>query len=178
MSRIGRTAIPVPTGVTVEIQTAEMLVKGPKGQLTMPTYKGIKVKVADGEIVVERTNDNLQTRAYHGLVRSLLNNFVQGVTAGYKKTLKLIGTGYRVQQQGQNLSLSLGFSHPVVVNPLAGVTFKVEGNDTIIIEGIDKQVVGQMAANIRALKPPEPYKGKGIRYEDEVVLRKQGKAAA
>lgn len=178
MSRIGRTAIPVPSGVTLELQAAEMSVKGPKGQLTMPTYKGITVKVENDSIVVERTNEQLQTKAYHGLVRSLLNNFVHGVTTGYKKTLKLVGTGYRVQQQGQGLSLSVGFSHPVTVSPAEGVTLKVEGNDTIIIEGIDKQKVGQMAANIRAIKPPEPYKGKGIRYEDEVVLRKQGKAAA
>lgn len=178
MSRIGRTAIPVPNGVTLEIQADEMFVKGPKGQLTIPTYRGIKVELVEGEIKVERTNDNLQTKAYHGLVRSLLNNHVLGVTTGYKKTLKLIGTGYRVQQQGQGMSITVGFSHPVIVSPMDGVTFKVEGNDTIIIEGIDKQKVGQMAANIRAIKPPEPYKGKGIRYEDEYVLRKQGKAAA
>lgn len=178
MSRIGTTAIPVPNGVTLDINEQGVTVKGPKGQLSVPGYTGITVKVEEGKVMVARANDELQTKAFHGLVRSLVNNHIQGVTQGYKIVLKLIGTGYRATAQGANLSMTLGFSHPVVVKPFPGVTLKVEGNDTIIVEGIDKQQVGQMAADIRALKPPEPYKGKGIRYENETVLRKQGKAAA
>jgi large subunit ribosomal protein L6 len=178
MSRIGRKAITIPSGVTVEVNAQEVVVKGPKGELKVVLLPGITVEVKDNEIGVERTNDEQQTRAFHGLIRSLLNNSVLGVSTGYKKTLKLIGTGYRVTAKGQGVSLALGFSHPVEVPNMPGVKLTVEGNDTIHIEGIDKHMVGQVAANIRKIRPPEPYKGKGVRYSDEVVRRKAGKAAS
>jgi large subunit ribosomal protein L6 len=177
MSRIGRKTIAIPAGVTVEVTAAEVVVKGPKGESKIAQLPGIVVTVADGVIAVTRTDEERQTRAFHGLIRSLLNNAVLGVSQGYKKTLKLIGTGYRVSAKGQGLSLSLGFSHPVDVVAVPGIVFKVEGNDVIHIEGIDKQAVGQVAANIRKIRPPEPYKGKGVRYADEVVRRKAGKTA-
>lgn len=178
MSRIGRKAITLPAGVNVAVDAEKVSITGPKGTLTVALLPGIKVEVADNEVTVSRKNELKQTRAFHGLVRSLINNHVTGVTTGYKKTLKLIGTGYRVSMKGQGLSLAVGFSHPVVIEPVQGVKLSIEGNDTIFLEGIDRQVVGQLAANIRAVRPPEPYKGKGIRYVDEVVRRKQGKAAA
>lgn len=178
MSRIGRKAISIPSGVTVTVNADSVTVAGPKGQITVPVTTGITVTVADNEMTVGRQEETKELRAHHGLVRSLLNNAVIGVTTGYKKTLKLVGTGYRVTMKGAGLSLSLGFSHPVEITAEPGVKLAIDGTDTIHIEGIDKQVVGQMAANIRKIKPPEPYKGKGIRYEDEVVRRKQGKAAA
>ncbi len=178
MSRIGLKTISVPQGVTVTVDNALVTVKGPKGQLTVDLLPGIIVSVVDGSVAITRKGEDKQTRAYHGLIRSLVHNSVLGVTQGYKKTLKLIGTGYRAKSQGAGIQLAVGFSHPVDVTPDAGVTLKVDGTDTIHIEGIDKQAVGQMAANIRKIRPPEPYKGKGIRYEDEEVRRKQGKAAA
>lgn len=162
----------------MEIQGESIVVKGPKGQLTAPLMPGIKVAVENNEVLVTRDSDQKQVKASHGLVRSLVNNHIIGVTDGYKKTLKLVGTGYRVTAKGAGISLAVGYSHPVDVTAEAGVKITTEGTDTIHIEGNDKQAVGQMAANIRAIKPPEPYKGKGIRYEDEVVRRKQGKAAA
>ena len=178
MSRIGLKTISVPQGVTVTVDKVLVTVKGPKGQLTVDLLPGINVSVADGAIAITRKGEDKQTRAYHGLIRSLVHNSVFGVTQGYKKTLKLIGTGYRAKSQGVGIQLAVGFSHPVDVTPDVGITLKVDGTDTIHIEGIDKQAVGQMAANIRKIRPPEPYKGKGIRYEDEEVRRKQGKAAA
>jgi large subunit ribosomal protein L6 len=178
MSRIGRKAITLPAGVNVTVDAAKVTVTGPKGSLTVELLPGITVEVAEDQVNVGRKNELKQTRAFHGLVRSLINNHVNGVANGYKKTLKLIGTGYRVAMKGQGLSLAVGFSHPVEVAAVEGVKLTIEGNDTIHLEGIDRQVVGQLAANIRAIKPPEPYKGKGIRYVDEVVRRKQGKAAA
>lgn len=178
MSRIGLKAIEVPQGVTVNVNGSVVEVKGPKGQLTVEVLPGITVEVKEGSVLVNRVNDEKQTRAFHGLIRSLVNNAVEGVANGYKKTLKLIGTGYRVKAQGAGIQLSVGFSHPVDFTPEQGVSLKVEGTDTIHIEGISKQAVGQVAANIRKIRPPEPYKGKGIRYEDEEVRRKQGKAAA
>lgn len=178
MSRIGRKAISIPSGVTIDVNGLVVSIKGPKGQLSQTVLPGITVVTADSELKVSRASDDKQARANHGLFRSLLNNHIIGVTEGYKKTLKLIGTGYRVTMKGAGLSMSLGFSHPVDVVAPAGVKLSLEGNDTIFIEGIDKQLVGQVAANIRRLKPPEPYKGKGIRFEHEVVRRKQGKAAA
>jgi large subunit ribosomal protein L6 len=178
MSKIGRKPISLPQGVTLEVKPTEVTVKGPKATLTAPIAKGITVKVQDNEVLVERSDDEKQTKAFHGLVRSLINNHIIGATTGYKKTLKLIGTGYRVAAKGKGITLSLGFSHPVDYTAPEGIKVSVEGNDTIHIEGSDKQALGQVAANIRKLRPPEPYKGKGIRYEDEVVRRKQGKAAA
>lgn len=178
MSRIGRKPIELPAGVTVSVSGDVITVKGPKGELPITLLAGISVTTTDNKVQVERSNDERETRAFHGLTRSLINNHVTGVSAGYKKTLKLVGTGYRVTAKGAALSLSLGFSHPVEFKPEPGITFTVEGNDTIIVSGIDRQRVGQIAANIRAERPPEPYKGKGIRYEDEVVRRKAGKTAS
>lgn len=178
MSRIGRKPIELPAGVTVTVAGTVITVKGPKGELTITLLPGVVVKVEDGKVLVERSNDERETRAFHGLTRSLINNHVTGVSTGYKKTLKLVGTGYRVTAKGTGLSLSLGFSHPVEFKPEPGISFAVEGNDTIIVSGIDRQQVGQTAANIRSERPPEPYKGKGIRYEDEVVRRKAGKTAS
>ena len=177
MSKIGRTPIHVPESVTVTVKADAVTVKGPQGELSLPSLSGIKVKVEADQVLVTRTNDKDQTKANHGLMRSLINNHVIGVTEGYKKTLKMVGTGYRVQAKGKNLNLQVGFSHDVSYECPAGIEFQVEGNDTIIISGIDKQQVGQTAAEIRQVKPPEPYKGKGIRYEGEYVRRKQGKAA-
>lgn len=176
MSKIGRTPVAIPSSVTITQNGAVIMVKGAKGELTVTTPEGISVIVAEGEVAINRAGDERQDRANHGLVRSLINNAVAGVSEGYSKTLKLIGTGYRVQSQGAGLRLALGFSHPVDFPAVPGITFKVENQDTIIITGIDKQAVGQVAANIRAIRPPEPYQGKGVRYEDEVVRRKQGKA--
>jgi large subunit ribosomal protein L6 len=178
MSRIGRKIIALPTGVTVEVQPTQVVIKGPKGQIEQMVVSGVKVSVADGNVSVERLNDEPQSRANHGLMRALIANHVEGVNTGFKKTLKLIGTGYRVAMKGAGLSLSLGFSHPVEVASPVGVKLTIEGNDTINIEGVDRQLVGQVAADIRRIRPPEPYKGKGIRYQDEVVRRKQGKTAA
>ena len=178
MSRIGNTPISIPSGVTVTVADGQVVVKGPKGELRSSLVTGIDAKVVDNQVVVSRSSNEKQIKANHGLVRSLINNNVAGVTEGYQKTLKLLGTGYRASQKGKGLSLTLGFSHPIEIEAVAGIDLSLEGNDTIFISGIDKQLVGQVAANIRAKKPPEPYKGKGIRYENEVVKRKAGKAAA
>jgi large subunit ribosomal protein L6 len=178
MSLIGNTIITIPTGVTLT-QTGDVItVVGKKGELTVRVEAGIAVDLAENTIKVNRTNDENQTKAFHGLVRSLLNNAVNGVTTGYRKTLQLVGTGYRVAARGQGLTLTLGFSHPVLVEPVKCITFTLEGNDTIHNDGIDRQLVGQVAADIRKVRRPEPYKGKGIRYHDEVVRRKAGKTAA
>lgn len=178
MSRIGIKPISFPDSVSVTVADGSVVVKGPKGELSTQILPGIKVAVSSGEVEVSRNNDLKQTKAFHGLIRSLIANNVSGVTDGYKKTLKMVGTGYRVKAAGQGLSLSVGYSHNIDVLAREGVDLKVEGNNTIYIEGIDKQAVGQMAAEIRKLRPPEPYKGKGIRYEGEVVKRKQGKVVA
>ncbi len=177
MSRIGRKAITIPAGVTVQVTDGFVTVKGPKGENKVTLVPGIVVTVSEGSVSVSRTDEERQTRAFHGLVRSLVNNAIIGSSTGYKKTLKLLGTGYRVSMKGAGISLALGFSHPVDVKADAGIKLSIEGNDTIHIEGIDKHAVGQMAANIRAIRPPEPYKGKGVRYVDEVVRRKAGKTA-
>jgi len=178
MSRIGRKIISLPTGVIIDVKSDAVVVRGPKGELQATILPHIQVSVTEGLLSVTRDSEDKQIKAFHGLIRSLLNNHIVGVTQGYKKTLKLVGTGFRATAKGAAISLAVGFSHPVVVEPAAGVKITLEGTDTIHIEGIDKQAVGQMAANIRDIKPPEPYKGKGIRYENEVVRRKQGKAAA
>lgn len=177
MSKIGRTPISIPDSVTVTVVGQVVTVKGPQGELQVSLVRGIKVEVKDNQVTVSRTGHEKQTKANHGLIRSLINNSVIGVTEGYKKTLKMVGTGYRVQQKGKDLNLQVCFSHAVPYPAPEGISLKVEGNDTIYIEGIDKQQVGQVAAEIRKIKHPEPYKGKGIRYEDEIVRRKQGKAA-
>lgn len=178
MSKIGKKIISIPASVTVTVVNGQVLTKGPKGELSVAILPQLEVQVVDGTITLSRQNDAKQTRANHGLLRSLIANNVEGVLNGYKKSLQLVGTGYRVSAKGAGLSMTLGFSHMVEVKPVAGVTFKVEGNDLIHIEGIDKQLVGQVAADIRGLRPPEPYLGKGIRYADEIVKKKPGKAAA
>ena len=176
MSRIGRTPVTLSQGVSITIVDDKIVVKGPKGELQEKLQPGIDVVVVDNVITVSRKNDEKQTRAYHGLVRSLVANMVQGVSEGYEKRLEMVGTGYRAALQGTKLVLSVGFSHPVNIEQPAGITFTVEGNTKIVIKGINKHDVGQIAANIREVRPPEPYKGKGIKYEGEVIRRKAGKA--
>jgi len=178
MSRIGNTPVKILSGVTITLSANKLLFKSTKGELSLDILPGIKVEQKEDEMVVSRTNDDRQTRAFHGLIRSMIQNHIEGLAKGYRITLKMVGTGYRVAAKGKNISLAVGFSHSVEVNPTNGVILTVEGNDTIHIDGIDKQAVGQMAANIRKIKPPEPYKGKGIRYENEVVRKKAGKTAA
>lgn len=176
MSRIGRKPIIIPEGVTVKNKDGIFKVAGPKGDLKIHLRPEIKVEVKENQVLVKRQKDDKLSRALHGLSRALIANMIEGVTAGFTRVLKLVGTGYRVAKEGENLNLSVGFSHPVIVEPLAGIKFEVEGNETIKISGIDKALVGQMAAKIRSIRPPEPYKGKGIRYQGEEVKLKPGKA--
>ncbi|MQA06289.1 MAG: 50S ribosomal protein L6 [Streptosporangiales bacterium] len=177
MSRIGVRPITVPSGVTVDVDGRTVRVKGPKGELSHAVAGGLTVATEDGEVTVKRPDDELDSKALHGLTRTLIQNMVTGVTEGFTKKLEIVGTGYRVQAKGSNLELALGFSHSVVVTPPEGISFSVEGNTKLAVEGIDKQQVGEVAANIRKLRPPEPYKGKGVRYEGEHVRRKSGKKA-
>ena len=177
MSRIGRMPIPVPAGVEVDIAGRTVTVNGPKGTLTHDVVSPITVARADdGSLHVARPDDERTNRQLHGLTRTLVSNMVVGVTEGYRKTLEIQGVGYRVQARGVGLEFSLGFSHPVVVEPPEGVTFQVETPTRFHVEGIDKQKVGEVAANIRRLRKPDPYKGKGVRYQGEVIRRKVGKA--
>jgi len=176
MSRIGKLPIPLPTGVTVEVNGQDVAVKGPKGELKITVSESIKVAIEDGNVIVSRPDDEAVSKSLHGLTRSLIANNVHGVSEGFTKNLEIVGTGYRAAAKGSGIELSLGFSHPVIVNPPAGVSLAVEGNTKIIVSGIDKQAVGELAANIRKLRKPEPYKGKGVRYEGERVRRKAGKA--
>lgn len=177
MSRIGRKPLHLPATITLEKSETSLKFTGPKGTLESVVPKGIKVEVKDGVILFTRENDLPATRALHGLARRLAQNCVAGVTEGFVKDLQLVGTGYRVAPHPEGLSLSVGYSHPVIFKKVAGVTITTEGQDKIKVTGIDKQLVGQVAANIREVRKPEPYKGKGIRYSDEVVLKKQGKTA-
>jgi large subunit ribosomal protein L6 len=177
MSRIGRLPIPVPSGVDVQIEGRAVTVKGPKGTLTHTVAEPIEVKREDdGTLLVERPNDERQNRALHGLSRTLVANMVIGVTDGYSKTLEIVGTGYRVQARGSDLEFALGFSHPVVVPAPDGITFNVEAPTRFTVSGVDKQKVGEVSANIRKLRKPDPYKGKGVRYQGEQIRRKAGKA--
>jgi len=177
MSRIGRVPVPVPTGVDVTIDGPTVTVKGPKGSLTHTVAAPIAVTRDDnGALVVTRPNDERLSRSLHGLTRTLLANLVTGVTDGYVKKLEIVGTGYRVTSKGGSLEFALGFSHPVNVTPPAGISFTVESPTKLSVSGIDKQQVGEVAANIRKIRKPEPYKGKGVRYAGEVVRRKVGKA--
>ena len=176
MSRIGKLPIPLPAGVTVEIKGQYVAVKGPKGELKLTVSKPITVSQEDGSVIVSRPDDEAVSKSLHGLTRSLIANNVHGVSEGFTKALEIVGTGYRAALKGSTVELSLGFSHPVLVTPPEGITLVVEGNTKIIVSGIDKQAVGEMAANIRKLRKPEPYKGKGVRYEGERVRRKAGKA--
>ncbi len=174
MSRIGNKKIALSTGVEVTVAGKDVTVKGPKGTLTMEVVKGIDVKVENGEVVVTRESDNY--KALHGLTRSLIANMITGVTEGYSKRLEINGVGYRAAKQGNKLALTLGYSHPVEFFDTEDVTFEVPDPNTIIVKGIDKQRVGQVAAVVREKKLPEPYKGKGIKYADEHIRRKEGKA--
>jgi len=176
MSRIGRMPVPIPGGVDVTINGREVTVTGPKGKLSLEVAEPIEVSQRDGVITVTRPNDEGNVRALHGLSRSLVANMVTGVTEGYRKTLEIVGVGYRVQAKGPNLEFALGFSHPVTVSPPEGITLRVETPTRLVVEGIDKQQVGEVAANIRKLRKPDPYKGKGLRYSGEHIRRKVGKA--
>ncbi|WP_106849735.1 50S ribosomal protein L6 [Blastococcus sp. Marseille-P5729] len=175
MSRIGRLPVAIPSGVDVQIAGQEITVKGPKGELKHTVVTPISIEKNDDGVVVSRPDDERDSRARHGLSRSLINNMVVGVTEGYEKKLEIVGVGYRVTAKGSSLDFSLGFSHPVVVDPPEGITFKVESPTKFSVVGIDKQKVGEVAAKIRKLRRPEPYKGKGIRYAGEQVRRKVGK---
>src|SRR3954470_4610763 len=178
MSRVGRSPIPLPSGVEVTLAPGAVTVKGPQGTLTRTLPEPITVRQEENELLVERPNDERQNRALHGLVRSLVNNMVVGVSAGYTKELEIVGVGYRAAAAGPSkLDLALGFSHPVSVDAPEGITFEVPAPTRIIVSGIDKEAVGQVAANIRKIRKPEPYKGKGVRYAGERVVRKAGKAA-
>ena len=176
MSRIGKAPITVPSGVDINISGRTITVKGPKGTLSREIPGEITVRQEESTLFVERPNDERTNRAQHGLVRSLVNNMVVGVTDGFAKELEIVGVGYRAEAQGQNLRLALGFSHPVMVNAPEGITFEVPAQTRVIVKGIDKELVGQVAANIRSIRKPEPYKGKGVRYLNERIIRKAGKA--
>jgi len=176
MSRIGQQPIKIPKGVEVDYRQSVLVVKGPKGELKQKIRPELKVEVSQNEIKVSRKKNDRFSRSLHGLTRTLIANMIAGVTEGYSKVLKLVGTGYRVKKEGEKLVLSLGFSHPVTVEPIEGIQFEIEGDDTIKISGTDKGLVGQVAAKVRQIRPPEPYKGKGIRYQGEEVKRKPGKA--
>lgn len=176
MSRIGKLPITVPSGVDVSIDGRTVTVKGPKGTLSHTVIEPITVERGDnGAVLIKRPDDERRSKAMHGLSRTLVNNLVIGVTAGYEKKLEIVGVGYRVALKGSNLEFALGFSHPVIVQPPAGITFAVENPTRFSVSGIDKQQVGETAANIRKIRKPEPYKGKGVRYAGEVVRRKVGK---
>src|SRR5213080_3171676 len=177
MSRIGKQPIPVPSGVSISIEPGRVTVNGPKGELTERVPRDIKVEQVDGELRVTRPTDRGEHRALHGLTRSLVFNMVQGVTVGFEKRLEIQGVGYRAQLKGNALELALGFSHPIKVEAPDGIEFEVPQPTQIVVRGIDKQAVGEIAARIRKLRPPEPYKGKGVRYAGEYVARKVGKRA-
>lgn len=177
MSRIGKLPVAVPSGVNVTLGDGEVVVKGPKGELRQAILaQQVEVKLEDGNVLVERKGDAKPQRSAHGLTRTLISNMVEGVSKGFRKSLEIQGVGYRAAKAGEKLNLSLGYSHPVVFEAPKGITLSVEGTNKIHVDGIDKQQVGQVAAKIRALRAPEPYKGKGIRYEGEVIRKKLGKA--
>lgn len=178
MSRIGKLPVELPAGVKCEVKGSHVKVTGPKGTLESTFSSEINIALENNGVVVTRPSDKIEHRALHGLTRALINNMVVGVSQGYRKTLLVEGTGYRASIQGKNLNLQVGHSHPVVVEPPAGIGFEVEGTQTIHVSGIDRQQVGQVAANIRKIRAVEPYKGKGIRYQGEYVLRKESKAGA
>ena len=178
LSRIGRKPIPIPPGVEVEVGYGNVTVKGPAGTLIQKYHPDVVVKVEDGVVLVERLSARKFHHALHGLTRSLVSNAITGVTDGYRKTLELMGVGYRVQQVGDGIVLNVGFSHPVEIHPEEGLTMEVEGNNRVHIRGIDKQKVGSLAAQVRRVRPPNAYKEKGIRYQGEVLHLKPGKAAS
>jgi len=176
MSRIGRLPIDIPAGVTVTIDAQAVAVKGPKGELSLNVKEPIVATLQENQVIVTRPDDERSSRSLHGLTRTLIQNLIIGVTEGFQKQLQVVGTGYRLASKGQAVEFSLGYSHSITVDPPAGITFTVEGNDKLTVSGIDKQAVGEVAANIRKLRKPEPYKGKGVRYAGENVRRKAGKA--
>jgi large subunit ribosomal protein L6 len=176
MSRIGRLAIPIPSGVEVTVDGNHVTVKGPKGQLERDVAPELRIVREDGELRVERPNDEKRARELHGLTRTLLANMVTGVTTGFRKGLEITGVGYRAQLVGNKLQLNLGYSHPIEIDPPSGVSFEVENPTRLAVVGIDKELVGHIAARVRSTRKPEPYKGKGVRYAGEVVRRKAGKA--
>jgi len=175
MSRIGRKPIEIPAGVEIKIDNNEVTVKGPKGTLTKSFHKDVIIKLEDNQLIVERPSDNKLHRSLHGTTRSVISNMVEGVTKGFEKALDLVGVGYRVAKAGDKITLSVGYSHPVEVNPEEGIELDVPSQTKIIVKGIDKERVGAVAANIRSIREPEPYKGKGIKYENERIRRKVGK---
>jgi large subunit ribosomal protein L6 len=176
MSRIGKLPVQLPSGVSVSVSDDNIVaVKGPKGELTQKIHKDMRVFVEGNTVIVERPTDNKPHKALHGLSRALIHNMVEGVAKGYQKTLEINGVGYRAQKQGKKLVLTVGYSHPVEINEEGGVEFEVPAPNRIIVKGIDKQAVGHMAAKVRSVREPEPYKGKGIKYENERILRKEGK---
>jgi large subunit ribosomal protein L6 len=177
MSRIGKLPLTVPEKVNVEVADSRVVIRGPKGELTQPFLAVVDVKLDNGIVIVTRKNDQRAARAAHGLTRTLLSNMLEGVTKGFRKSLEIQGVGYRVAKAGENLNFTLGYSHPITFKAPKGISFAVEGTTKVHVDGIDKQLVGQVAAEIRELRPPEPYKGKGIRYEGEFVRKKLGKAA-
>jgi large subunit ribosomal protein L6 len=178
MSRVGRKPIPLPGGVSVDIEGSQIRVKGPKGELARTIRPEIDVRLDDGTLLVERPSDAKEHRAFHGLTRALIANMVQGVTEGFRRVLEIVGVGYRAEKQGNKLVLSVGYSHRVEYVEPEGITISTPSPTVVVVEGMDKQKVGQVAAEIRAVRPPEPYKGKGIRYQGEQVRRKAGKAGA
>ncbi|MDR6226942.1 50S ribosomal protein L6 [Desmospora profundinema] len=175
MSRIGKKPVAIPNGVEVKLDGSTIQVKGPKGTLTRELHPEISVKVEENEVIVERPSDHRKHRALHGTIRSLVSNMVEGVTNGYTKSLELVGVGYRAQKKGSKVVLNVGYSHPVEVEPREGIELDVPSQTQIIVKGIDKEKVGAQAANIRSIREPEPYKGKGIKYSDERIRRKEGK---
>lgn len=178
MSRVGRKPIQIPKGVTVAFKDGIVNVKGPQGELSAPVHRNIKVEIKDSEVIFARKNDEKQNRALHGLWRALTQNMVAGVSTGFSRKLEIVGVGYRAEMKGKKLQLLLGFSHPILFAPPEGIKIETPTQTTITISGIDKQLVGLVAAKIRSFRPPEPYKGKGVKYEGEYIRRKAGKAAA
>lgn len=175
MSRIGKKPVEIPSGVTVELDGHTMTVKGPKGELTRELSPMVNIEIEDNSVNVTRPNDQKEYRSMHGTTRSVVANMIEGVSTGFKKELELVGVGYRAQKQGSKLVLNVGLSHPVEFEPEEGVSIEVPSNTQIIVEGYNKEKVGELAANIRSIRPPEPYKGKGIKYVGERILRKEGK---
>ena len=176
MSRIGRLPVIVPSGVTINIKDNLVTVKGPKGEISQDFDRGMTIKLEDGKLTVSRADDTKQSKSLHGLTRSLINNMVTGVTKGWEKNLEIVGVGFRAEKIGEKISLRLGFSHAVEVSPLPGVSLNIDGPTKIKVAGVNKEVVGEMAAELRAIRPPDAYKGKGIRYAGEPVRIKPGKA--
>lgn len=178
MSRIGRKPIAIPSGVTVTLEDQKITVKGPKGELSRELHKDMKVSVADNEITVERPSDHKSHRSLHGTTRTVIANMIAGVTEGFTKSLELVGVGYRANKSGEKLVLNVGYSHPVEIVPEKGIEFEVPSANKVIVKGIDKERVGEYAAKIRSVREPEPYKGKGIKYENERIIRKEGKTGS